>query len=204
MDQVKIGKFIAERRKKLGLTQAQLAEKLLITDRAVSKWETGRAMPDSAIMLELCNLLEISVTDLLMGEVTTMENRNKELEQELIGMMRQKEEFDKSLLTIECVIGVLSMVILFIPVIIGAYLPMKDWQRILVVFSGFIPAIIGFLFAIKIEQIAGYYECRKCGYRYVPTYKAISLAPHMGRTRHLKCPNCGNRSWQRKVLRKEK
>ena len=74
MDQIKIGKFIAERRKNKNLTQMQLAEKLGITDRAVSKWENGKAMPDSAIMLELCDTLEISVNDLLHGEVISMEN----------------------------------------------------------------------------------------------------------------------------------
>ena len=68
MDQIKIGKFIAESRKKNNLTQMQLAEKLNITDRAISKWENGKAMPDSSIMLDLCNELKISVNELLSGE----------------------------------------------------------------------------------------------------------------------------------------
>ena len=72
MDQQKIGKFIAECRKKHGLTQMQLAEKLNITDRAVSKWENGRSLPDSSIMLELCSLLGITVNDLLSGEVVSL------------------------------------------------------------------------------------------------------------------------------------
>ena len=67
MDQVKIGKFVAERRRNVNLTQMQLAEMLNITDRAVSKWETGKSMPDSSIMLELCDILKISVNDLLCG-----------------------------------------------------------------------------------------------------------------------------------------
>ena len=87
MNQIKIGKFIAQRRKNAGLTQIQLAEKLGITDRAVSKWENGKAMPDSSIMLELCDLLKITVNDLLSGEVVTMENYNKELENNLIEMI---------------------------------------------------------------------------------------------------------------------
>ena len=92
MDQVKIGKFISECRKKANLTQMQLAEKLNITDRAVSKWETGKAMPDSSIMLDLCELLSISVNDLLCGEVVTMDSYNKELEKNLLEMIKQKEE----------------------------------------------------------------------------------------------------------------
>ena len=72
MDQVKIGKFIADCRKRANLPQMQLAEKLGITDRAISKWETGKALPDSSIMLELCGLLGITVNDLLSGEVISV------------------------------------------------------------------------------------------------------------------------------------
>ena len=160
MDQIKIGKFIAECRKKENLTQMQLAEKLGLTDRAISKWETGRAMPDSSVMLELCAILKITVNDLLNGEVGTMENYNKEMEGKLIDMIRQKEEHDKELFKLEWVIGILSLLVLMIPVFIGAFAPMEEWVRLIVVFSGFIPGIIGFCFAVKIEQIAGYYECK--------------------------------------------
>ena len=91
MDQQKIGKFIAECRKKENLTQMQLAEKLGITDRAISKWENGKSMPDSSIMLELCDILKISVNDLLCGEVITMDNYNKEMEKNLIEMVKRKD-----------------------------------------------------------------------------------------------------------------
>jgi transcriptional regulator with XRE-family HTH domain len=101
MDQVKIGKFIAACRKKENLTQLQLAEKLNITDRAVSKWETGKCLPDSAIMLDLCDVLKISVNDLLCGEVVTMENYNKEMENKLLEMVKEKERADKNLLALE-------------------------------------------------------------------------------------------------------
>ena len=203
MDQIKIGKFISERRKAADLTQMQLAEKLNITDRAVSKWETGKAMPDSSIMLALCSVLGISVNDLLSGEVVTMDNYNKDMENKLIEMVKQKEESDRRLLTLEWVIGILSIIVLFVPIIIGSLLPMEEWQRIIIVFSGLIPCIIGTCFAVKIEQVAGYYECGYCKHRYVPSYKAVNLAPHLGRTRHMRCPQCGRKSWQRKVLSKE-
>ena len=200
MDQIKIGKFIAERRKKVNLTQAQLAEKLNITDRAVSKWECGKAMPDSSIMLALCSLLDITVNDLLSGEVVTMENYNKDMEAKLLEIMKQKEESDRRLLTLEWVIGILSCLILFVPIFLGALLPMEDWQRLIVVFSGFIPGIAGLFFAVRIEQVAGYYECKLCGHRYVPSYKAVSMAPHMGRTRYMRCPKCQKKSWQKKKI----
>ena len=204
MDQVKIGKFIADCRKKKNLTQMQLAEKLGITDKAISKWERGIAMPDSSIMLELCDILGISVNELLSGEEIKMENYNKEMENKLLEMVEEKERSDKQLLALEVVIGVLSSLVLFIPVFIGAFAPIeKEWVRLLIVFSGFIPALVGFFFAVKIEQIAGYYQCKECGHKYVPTYKAVNLAMHMGRTRKMKCPQCGKVTWQKKVISKK-
>lgn len=203
MDQLKIGKFIAKRRKEVNLTQMQLAEKLDITDRAVSKWETGKSLPDSAIMLELCQILNITVNDLLSGEVVTMDNYNKELENKLLEMIKEKEKSDKRLLTLEWVIGGLSLIILFVPIFIGAYAPLPEWQKTLIVFSGFIPAMVGFAFSMKVEQVAGYYVCKHCGHRYVPELKAMYMAPHMGRTRYMKCPKCNTKSWQKKVLSKE-
>ena len=204
MDQIKIGRFIAERRKAAGLTQAALAERLGITDRAVSKWETGRAMPDSSIMLELCDVLSISVNDLLSGEVVTMENYNKELEKNLLEMTKAKEAADKRLLNIEIVTGVLSVGAMLALCIVASYVPMADWIRIVLIVIGFVPVAIAVPFMLKIEQVAGYYECRCCGHRYVPTYKAINMAPHMGRTRKMRCPECGKKSWQKKVLSLEK
>ena len=202
MDQVKIGKFIADRRKNANYTQMQLAEKLGITDRAVSKWETGKSLPDSSLMLDLCGILDITVNDLLSGEVITVENYNKELENKLIEMVKEKEAADKRLLTLEVVIGVLSIIVLLVPIILAAYLQIAEWKRVLLIFAGLIPCVVGFCFAMKIEQVAGYYECQECGHRYVPTYKAMSFAPHMGRTRKMTCPACGKKSWQKKVLSK--
>ncbi len=206
MDQIKIGKFIAESRKKVGFTQMQLAEKLNVTDRAVSKWETGKSMPDSSIMLDLCHILQISVTELLMGEEVSMDNNNEKFEEVAMEVVRQKERADKMLLALEWVVGILSILILLVPITIGALIPegaIEDWQRLLIVFSGFIPAIIGFLFAVKIEQVAGYYKCGRCGHTYVPSYKAVNFAMHMGRTRYMKCPKCGKKSWQKKTVNKD-
>jgi transcriptional regulator with XRE-family HTH domain len=97
MEQVKIGKFIADCRRRANLTQMQLAEKLGITDRAVSKWETGKALPDSSIMLELCGLLGITVNDLLSGEVISVENYNEEMEKKLIQETLKKHNGKRSI-----------------------------------------------------------------------------------------------------------
>ena len=203
MDQVKIGKFIAECRKKNSLTQMQLAERLNITDRAVSKWETGKSMPDSSIMLDLCGVLGISVNDLLSGEVVTVDNYNKELENNLIEMVKQKEEADKRLLSLEIFVGVVCLAVFLALIAIASLVQMEEWLRILLILIGFIPLVVACPFMLKIEQTAGYYKCVECGHQYVPTYGSVFWAMHMGRTRHLRCPKCGKKSWNKKVLRKE-
>lgn len=203
MDQVKIGKFIAERRRSVELTQMQLAEKLGITDRAVSKWENGKAMPDSSIMLELCGILKINVNDLLSGEVVTVENYGKEIENKLLEVVKEKQECDRRLLTLEYIIGIFTVIILLVPCILAAYLPIENWIRIVMIATAFPIAFVGFFFTLRIEQVAGYYECAKCHHRYVPTFRAINTSMHMGRTRYMKCPKCGKRSWQKKKIEKE-
>ena len=201
MEQVKIGKFIAQCRKNKNMTQAELAEKLNITDRAISKWETGKGMPDSGIMLELCNELDITVNELLSGEIIKMENYNEKLEQNLIDMVKQKEEADKRLLTLEVFIGILVTMIFLALAFVASFVNMKDWIRILLIVVGFIPFIIGMLVAIRIEQTAGYYECQKCHHKYVPTYSSVLWAMHVNRTRYMKCPKCNQRSWNKKVVK---
>lgn len=204
MDQIKIGRFIAERRKIKNLTQAQLAEKLNITDRAVSKWENGRSLPDSSIMLELCEILDITVNDLLCGEVVIMEKYNEEMEKHLLEIVKEKEIADRRLLKIEIVMGIVSIALLLGLCVLAAYAPIDDWLRIVLIIIGFIPCLVLVPFMIRIEQMAGYYECEKCGNRYVPKYSSVFMAMHMGRTRYLKCPECNKRSWQKKVISKNK
>ena len=203
MDQVKIGKFIADCRKKTNLTQMQLAEKLNITDRAISKWETGKSLPDSSIMLELCDILGVSVNDLLCGEIVTMANYNKELENNLLEIIKQKEQADKRLLSIEVFIGITAIIVLFALIFVAAFIQMETWLRISLIVFGFILFWAGCFYALRIEQVAGYYECEHCKHRYVPTYKAVNMAMHMGRTRYMRCPQCGKKSWQKKVLSKD-
>ena len=203
MNQAKIGMFIAKRRKEKGLTQSTLAEKLGITDRAVSKWERGKALPDASIMLTLCDILEITVNDLLSGEVVLVENYNKELENKLLEMVKEKEKADKRLLTMETIIGVMCVVVFFVLTIVAAYIDVKEWIRVMLIFIGLIPLLVAVPVLLKIEQVAGYYECKNCGHKYIPTYKAVNMAPHMGRTRYMKCPKCGEKTWQRKVINKD-
>lgn len=199
MDQIKIGKFIAQRRKECNLTQLQLADRLGITDRAVSKWETGKSLPDSSIMLDLCETLKITVNDLLSGEVVSMEKRNEEMENRLLELVKDKQRADKQLLLLEVLITVLVSMIMLALIFVASFVNMPDWARIVLIVIGFIPFVIGIFFALRIEQTAGYYHCEKCGNRYVPALKSILWSVHIGTTRHMRCPKCGEKSWQKKV-----
>ena len=203
MDQLKIGRFIAEQRKKNNLTQMQLAEILNVTDRAVSKWETGKSMPDSSIILSLCYVLKITVNDLFNGEIISMDNYNEKSEKLILELARQKEENDKSLLNLEWLIGIFSIIILLGFTFVASFFNMSAWLRIVFIVSGFVLGLIGMGFALRIEQVAGYYVCAKCKHKYVPSYNSVLWAMHAGRTRYMKCPECGKRSWQKKVLTKE-
>ena len=134
-----------------------------------------------------------------------MENYNKELEKQLIELKKQKEEADRNLLRMEIVIGVISVVVLLAGAVVASYAPnLAEWQRVLVVVAGMIPILVAIPFMLKIEQKAGYYECKKCGHRYIPTMKAVTMAPHMGRTRKMRCPNCNEKTWQKKVMSLDK
>ena len=202
MNQIKIGKFIAECRKQKNLTQMQLSEKLGITDKAVSKWERGIAMPDTSIMLELCEILGISVNELLSGEKICMENNTQKNEQLLLDMAKELEKKNKTIWSSMLAIMIVSMTALFAGLFIAAYLiPEGVWQ-IVTIIGLCVVFLTPCFYALKLEVSVGVYKCKNCGHEIVPTYKEALNAMHMGFTRYLKCPKCNKRTWCKKVIRK--
>ena len=201
MNQVKIGRFIAECRKKENLTQMQLAEKLNITDRAVSKWETGKAMPDTSIMLELCEILKISVNDLLCGEKIEMENKNPKNEQLLLDLSKELENRNQTIWTAMWVIMAVSMIALFGGIFLVAFLVPEEVWQVVAILGLCVVFLIPCFYALKLEVSVGAYKCKKCGQEIVPTYSEALWAMHMGFTRYLRCPHCGKRTWCKKVLK---
>lgn len=202
MDQMKIGKFISMKRKEKNITQSELAEKLNMSDRAISKWENGVCLPDANNMSDLCKILDITINDLFSGEVVDMKNNEKMLEENLMEMTRCKEQRDKELLLLEIFIGVIITINMLVCILMSAFVDMPDWARIVLIAIGVIPFAIGIFYAIRIEQIAGYYECKSCHYKYVPTYKKVFFAIHINRSRKMKCPHCHQKTWHKKVLTK--
>ena len=202
MDQKRIGKFIQEKRKEKMLTQNELAEKLNITDRAISKWENGICLPDASIMHDLCSILNITINDLFSGKVVGMNDNEKKLEENLLEMVRVKEEKDRQLLKLEIDIGCIVSVTFITLIFVASFIDMDSWCRILLIVIGSVMFAWGISNAIKIEQVAGYYECSNCKHKYIPTYQSVFWAMHIGRRRKMRCQKCNKKVWHNKVLTK--
>ena len=132
-----------------------------------------------------------------------MKDYDKQAELNLLELKKQKEESDKRLLQMEVLAGVTGCVLFLGAILLAGLLDMPTWLRILIIVSSLVLLFIMCFFLVRIEQVAGYYECKHCHHKYVPTYKDVTMAMHLGRTRYMKCPNCGKKSWQKKVISNE-
>ena len=200
MNQEKIGKFISSLRKEKNMTQLDLAEKLNISDRAVSKWERGINLPDASLMIELSKMFNVTINELLNGEIIK-NNYMEKAEEKLLELQERNDEYAKKMLNLEYVIGFSASITFITLIFVASFINMDSWIRILLIILGLVIFAIGMIFSIKIEQQAGYYECQKCHHKYIPTYKSVLFSKHINRTRKMKCPNCGEKSWQKKVIK---
>lgn len=205
MDLKKTGEFIAELRKEKNLTQQALAEKIFVSEKTISKWECGKGFPDTSLILPLCEVLDISANELLAGQKLSKEEYKQKAEENIVELAKQNVQKDKLLLKLEWVLMVPALVMFLVLTAIAAYANISETLRVVLIVIGLVFIFPACFFAIKIEADAGYYECKKCGHRHIPTYGAVLRAHHIGRTRLMKCPNCGQKSWQKKkVENKEK
>lgn len=204
MDLTKIGKFIQECRKAKKLTQVQLAQKIGVSEKTISKWECGNGFPDASLILALCKTLEITSNELLSGKKLTNETEYREqAENNLIALKTQQEKNNKFLLIVESVLGYMASFTFIILIFVASFINMSTWLRIVLIVIGLVHFIIGVNVCLKIEKDAGFYECGHCHHKYVPTYKQVLFAMHLGRTRYMKCPNCNKKSWSKKTINNE-
>ena len=201
MDQVKIGQFIKAMRKEKNLTQREVAERLNISEKTVSKWETGNGMPEVSLMLPLCELLEISVNELLSGERLDEKRYFEKAEQNIMSLIQERAEAKKKIIIAIITVVVTSIAGIAI-VLIAGLLEMETWLRIVLTVFAFVVIGTGIGLACVLERDAGVYECKHCGERFVPTMKAYLFATHTPTTRKLKCPKCGKKSYCKKRLSK--
>ena len=200
MDLKKIGKFIIALRNEAGFTQESLAEKLDVSNRSVSKWERGVCLPDPNNMTKLCKLFDINYNELLSGQRLKTSEYEKRAEENLKEFSEIETTQNKKLLFYESVIGYMSSIAFLVLVFTASYVEMPIFTRIILFVFGFVLLIVGVSFCLKIETETGKYKCKNCGHCYVPKYSTVYLAQHIGRTRKMRCPKCGKKSWSKKVV----
>ena len=203
MDLIKTGKLIASQRKHNNLTQQQLAEKLFVSEKTISKWECGKGFPDTSLILPLCKLLNISTNELLSGELLQNEKTYRQnAEENLITLKKEQEKTNGFLLNCELLIILFSVLLMIACTVISSYLQLQLVWKILIIIFGAINLAISVWICLVIETKTGFYECAKCKHKYIPSYSQTLWSMHMGRTRYMKCPHCGKKSWNKKVLTK--
>ena len=203
MDLIVTGRFIKEQRKAKGLTQGELAERLQVSDKTVSKWECGYGFPDTSLMLPLCRELGITANELLSGRLLSGEEYKSKAEENLLLLKDSHEKHAKHLLSLEYLVGYMACITFMAMIFIASYVELATHWRVIIIVFGAVNLILGLLFALKIEKEAGFYQCAHCRHCYIPRYKSVLFSMHFGRTRYMKCPKCGKRSWQKKVINKD-
>ena len=200
MDYKKIGTFIMNERKAKKLTQAKLAEKLFVSEKTISKWENGKGLPETSSLPKLCEILGVSLNELLNGEKNILDN-DKKNEELLLKMAKELERKNKTIWKSMWVIMIVSMIALLAGIFLTAFfIPEGIWQ-IVIILSLCIVFLIPCFYALKLEVSVGAYKCKNCGHEIIPTYSEALGAMHMGTTRYLKCPNCHKRSWCKKIIK---
>jgi transcriptional regulator with XRE-family HTH domain/DNA-directed RNA polymerase subunit RPC12/RpoP len=199
MDYNKIGEFIRNERKEKKLTQAKLAEQLFVSEKTVSKWETGNGIPDTNLLPKLCEILGVSLNELLNGERIAVKNKEQH-EKLLLDMTRELEQKNKIIWRTMWILMIVSIVALLAGVMISAFLIPEGPLQLVAIISITIVFLIPCFYALKLEVSIGTYQCKKCGCEIIPTYTEALNAMHMGTTRHLKCPNCKKRTWFKKKI----
>ena len=190
MDQLKIGRFIAEMRKEQGMTQARMADMLDISDRTVSKWERGRGLPEVSLMLPLCECLGITVNDLLTGERVTQMDYRKRAEENMLNLIGENQE-NRKRMTMSVICGVITVIAVCALVVIASFIVMPALARIGLLLLSAAVGVTGIGAAAALEIRAGYYQCPSCGEIFVPTMGEYVKGYHTFTRRRLKCPKCG-------------
>lgn len=197
MDQEKIGKFLQAVRRERGYTQSVLAEKLNVSDKTVSKWETGKGLPEVGLMLPLCEILHITVNELLSGERLDEENYSEKAEENMMNLMREKEAAKKKIVLC-VVVGASTLLPAVTLALLSGLLDMPVWTRILLIGIAVAVMTAGIGVCCVLEREAGVYECPDCGARFVPSMRDYVFGAHTLTKRRLKCPVCGKKRFCRK------
>lgn len=190
MDQIRIGKFIAESRKSRNLTQRQLADALSISDKTISKWECGKGLPEVSLMLPLCAALDITVNDLLSGEKVSLIDYPKKAEANMMNLMKENEE-NKKRMALSIITGVITIIAVCALIAITSFLDLPAVVRIILIVFSVAVATAGIAAVIMLDIQAGYFECPYCKELFIPSMDEYIKGYHTFTKRRLTCPKCG-------------
>ena len=190
MDQIKIGKFIAETRKAQNMTQKQLAEALSISDKTISKWECGKGLPEVSLMLPLCDTLHITVNDLPSGANVSQLNHQEKAEENMMNLMKENEE-NKRRMVLSVLCGVITIIAVCSLIVIAAFLEMPTVAQIALIAFTAATAAAGVGATAILDAKAGYFECPHCHSLFVPTMGEYVKGYHTITKRKLTCPEGG-------------
>ena len=199
MDQKKIGSFVTALRKEKGLTQKELAERLFISDKTVSKWETGKGIPDVSLIIPLCELLGITANELLSGERLEDTRYRQRAEEHIVALIKEKQESKRNIL-LSCIAAVISILPSTALILLSGLLEMTTALRVSLIVIAILTMASGIFIAAVLDMKSGTFECRHCKTRFVPTAGAYIAGPHSLTTRYLKCPACGKKSYCKRRL----
>lgn len=201
MDQIMIGRFIAEERKRKGYTQKILSEKLGISDKTISKWERGNGFPEVSLLIPLCSELDITVNELLSGERVSEEQYRKKAEENMVNLVKEAQENKKKII-LSVMVGILSIIAAVPLFIVAGMFDMSTGVRITFIAIGLVVVVIGIAVACIMDREAGAFECPECHERFIPDMKSYIMAAHTPTKRRLICPKCGAHRYCKKVLTK--
>ena len=190
MDQIRIGKFIAESRRAKDLTQRQLADLLSISDKTVSKWECGKGLPEVSLMLPLCAALDMTVNDLLSGEKVSSTDYQKKAEGNMMNLMKENEE-NRKRMALSIINGVITIIAVCALIIIASFIDLPTIVRIILIVFSIAVGVAGIAAAAMLDMKAGYFECPYCKELFVPSMDEYVKGYHTFTKRRLTCPKCG-------------
>lgn len=201
MDYKKTGALIARERKAMNMTQEQFAQKILVSAKTVSKWENGNGLPDTDLLIPICELFSLSLNELLSGERLSGEAYRQRAEDNITDLLSERKS-NKQKMAFAAVCCFVTFSVMFINILLAGYIDMPIWLKACLIVYGALIALTGLLVAICYDLKVGSFECRHCGKRFIPKPSAYVFAPHGLTTRYLKCPHCGKRSHCKKRLTK--
>lgn len=195
MDIVKIGYFIRECRKNKNLTQKQLADKLYVEPKTISKWETGKGLPDVSIMKNLCNELGISLSELFIGDYIKEESNDLLIEKLIIDELKKEKIQNKKKLIGEILIGCAFICSVITLILLVGIVSIATYLKIILIVLSLIFIFVGLFGLVLLDVNIGYFECAECHERFIPSIKDYVFGMHTLKKRKLKCPICGKKTW---------